>query len=127
MALSVKISINGQTQREIDNIPWSSGMNAQAAMEAAYHSGMGYSFTLQYFGADLGYEIVSIDGIASEAGTDLYLFWEFSVNQQIASKGNDQTFPQDGDRLEWNFKAYDPAKHGSSRHAAIKQKLARRA
>jgi hypothetical protein len=74
------IAVDGQTIRQIDNVSWQAGMNGQQAMEQAYGSGAGYSFQLQYFGAQLGYEVVSIDNIAGQSGTDAFLFWEFSVH-----------------------------------------------
>ncbi len=81
-------------------------------MERAYHAGTGYSFTLQYFGQALGYEVMSIDGVTGQSGTDLFLFWEFSVNGSIATKGIDQTVLNDGDKIGWNFTSYDITKHG---------------
>ena len=71
MALSMAISINGTVQRKIENIPWSSWMTAQNAMEAAYHSGTGYAVILQYFGQGLGYEVISNDNIACQFGATL--------------------------------------------------------
>jgi len=58
-------------------------------MEQAYDADPGFSFLIRYFGPQLGYEILEIDGIASQTGTDTFLFWEFSVNGNIADKGVD--------------------------------------
>ena len=118
MAVSITISVNGQSIRQIDNVPWQANMNGQDAMEHTYGSA-GYSFLLQYFGPQLGYELVSIDNVANQIGTDVVLFWEFSVNGAVASKGIDQTMLNDGDQIEWNYTAYNVAAHGASRYAAI--------
>jgi hypothetical protein len=120
MTVSITISVNGQSIRQIPNVPWQANMNGQDAMEHAYGTGPGYSFLLQYFGPQLGYEVVSIDNIASQAGTDAFLFWEFSVNGVVANKGVDQTTLNDGDQISWNYTAYNPATHGAGRYATIK-------
>ena len=126
MAVSITISVSGQPIRQINNVPWQANMNGQDAMEHAYGSGSGYSFLLQYFGPQLGYEVVSIDNIASQAGSDAFLFWEFSVNGVVASKGVDETTLNDGDQIGWNYTAYNAAAHGTSRYAAIKQQASRK-
>ncbi len=124
MAVGITIAVNGKVIRQIDNVPWQSGMNAQDAMEHAYHTGTGYSFMLQYFGPDLGYEVVNIDNIASQSGTDTYVFWEFRVNNTISQKGIDQVILNDGDKIGWNYIPYDLTAHGSGRYAAIKTRIA---
>jgi len=124
MTVSMTISVNGQSIRQITNVPWQANVNAQQAMEQAYGSGAGYSFLLQYFGPQLGYEVVSIDNIASQAGTDAFLFWEFSVNGNVANQGIDETTLNDGDQIGWNFRKYDPSIHGATRYAAIRQRAA---
>jgi hypothetical protein len=98
-------------------------MNGQDAMEHAYATRSGYSFQLQYFGPQLGYEVISIDNIVSQAGTDAFLFWEFSVNGVVANKGIDQTTLNDGDQIGWNFTVYNQATHGTGRYATIKQQM----
>jgi hypothetical protein len=121
MAVSITISVNGQPIRQINNVPWQANMNGQGAMEGAYGSGSGYSFLLQYFGPALGYEVVSIDNIASQTGSDTFLFWEFNVNGIVASTGVDEKILNDGDQIGWNYTVYNDAAHGSGRYAAIKQ------
>jgi hypothetical protein len=96
-------------------------MNAQTAMENAYSSGMGYSFLLQWFGFRFGYEVVSIDNISSQAGSDAFLFWELSVNGVTANRGVDQTRLNDGDQIGWNYRAFNPKLEGGGRYASIKE------
>jgi hypothetical protein len=126
MAISITISVNSQSIRQIDNVPWQANMNGQDAMEHAYGSGAGYSFQLQYFGPQLGYEVVSIDNISSQAGTDAYLFWEFSVNGTIAKQGVDETILNDGDQIGWNYRPYNSTTHGASRYAEIKKRTSKK-
>lgn len=121
MPLSISVAVNNQVVKQTNNVLWQANMNAQNAMEQAYDADQSFSFLVQYFGSQLGYEAVAIDNIASQAGTDAFLFWEFSVNGVIADKGVDHTSPKDGDKLGWNFTRYDPAKHDASRYAAIKK------
>jgi hypothetical protein len=119
MAISIVIAVNGQPIRQINNVPWQADMTGQNAMEHAYGNA-GYSFLLQYFGPQFGYEVVSIDNIAGQAGTDAYLFWEFSVNGTVASQGVDETILNDGDQITWNYTMYNASAHGTSRYAAIR-------
>jgi hypothetical protein len=123
VSVAITISVNGQSIRQINNVPWQANMNGQDTMEHAYSSGSGYSFCLQYFGPQLGYEIISIDNIASQAGTDAYLFWEFSVSGVVANAGVDQTILNDGDQIGWNYTVYNQAAHGAGRYGTIKQQM----
>lgn len=120
MSVSITISVNGQSIHQINNVPWQANMNGLDAMEHAYGNS-GYSFLLQYFGPQLGYEVVTIDNIASQSGSDTFLFWEFSVNGTVASRGVDETTLNDGDQIGWNYTIYNAAVHDRSRYALIKQ------
>jgi hypothetical protein len=119
MSVSITISVNGQSVRQINNVPWQANMNGQDALEHAFGSA-GYSFLLRYFGPQLGYEVISIDNIANQAGGDAFLFWEFSVNGDVASKGVDQMTLNDGDHIGWNYTVYNGATHSGTRYAAIR-------
>ena len=123
MAITVSIAINGNVVRTIANIPWSSGMNAQNALEQAYATGTGYSFLLQYFGAPLGYEVMSFDGIAAQQGTDAGFYWEFIYNGNPARQGIDSTVLNDGDTLLFSYVAYNEAAHSRKRVGAIRSAL----
>jgi hypothetical protein len=120
MAVNITIAFDKTVIRQIDNVPWQSKMNAQDALEHAYQTGAGYAFVLQYFGTTLGYEVVSIDNIASQFGSDTYLFWEFSQNSKVSKIGIDEATLSDGDNISFNYTRYDPAAHGTGRYAAIK-------
>jgi hypothetical protein len=121
MSITIVIAVQGMMIRRIDNIPWHLNMNGQDAMEHAYHIGSGYSFLLQYFGQSLGYEVTSIDNVSSQAGSEIFLFWEFSVNNKLSQTGVDQTKLNDGDTIGWNYIPYNPKQHAGTRYAAIRE------
>src|SRR6202000_386273 len=123
MPITVSIAINGHVARTIANIPWSSGMNAQNALEQAYATVTGYSFLLQYFGVPLGYEVMSFDGIAAQQGTDSGFYWEFTYNGNPARQGIDSTRLDDGDTLLFSSVAYNEAVHSRKRVGAIRSAL----
>ena len=123
MPITVSIAINGNVVRTMANLPWSQGMNAQNALEQAYATGTGYSFSLQYFGVPLGYEVMSFDGIAAQQGTDTGFYWEFIYNGNPARQGIDSTSVNDGDTLLFSYVAYSEAVHSRKRVGAIRSAL----
>ena len=123
MPITVSIAINGNVVRMMANVSWSSGMNAQYALEQAYATGTGYSFSLQYFGVPLGYEVMSFDGIAAQQGTDTGFYWEFIYNGNPARQGIDSTLLNDGDTLLFSYVAYNEAIHSRKRVGAIRSAL----
>jgi hypothetical protein len=123
MSITVSIAINGNVVRTMANIAWSKDMNAQNALEQAYATGTGYSFSLQYFGAPLGYEVMSFDGIAAQQGTDTGFYWEFIYNGNPARQGIDSTFLNDGDTLLFSYIAYNETVHSRKRVGAIRSAL----
>src|SRR5260370_25833688 len=77
-------------------IPFTAGMNAQQAIEAAYKSlnkQSEFTYALQFFGAKLGYLVVMINE-TYETFMSLahpFYFWEFFINGQPSQTGIDQT------------------------------------
>lgn len=98
-------------------------MNAQNALEQAYASGTGYSFVLQYFGSGLGYEVMAIDGIAAQQGSDASFYWEFFYNGNPAQQGIDGTSLNDGDELSFSYVSYSPELHAGKRVEAVHRVL----
>ena len=127
MAVTITISISGTQVGEISGIAHHANMNVQAAMEDGYnlHEDTAFSFTLQYFGGQLGYEVVSLDGITNQIGTDsgTYVFWALSVNGTFSPTGIDSTPIKDGDVIEWNYQTFDPEQHSGTRHDDVRQAL----
>lgn len=118
MSISLTISVNGAIVRTLPPITFTPGMNAQNALEAAYVPGGSYGFLLQYFGA-LGYEVVTIDQIAAQQGTDASFYWQFFYNGSSAEQGLDATLLSDGDQLNFSYTSYDAAQHSGTRLEAI--------
>ena len=124
MAVKIIISINGAQVAAVGGIAFSNGMNVQQAMEAAYnlHKNPVASFTLQYFGSTLGYEVIELDGIFNQVGvnSNAYVFWALSVNGHLSPTGIDSTELANGDEVEWNYEAFEPGVHGGTRHEKIR-------
>ena len=123
MPVTVSVAINGNVVRTMANVAWSQGMNAQNALEQAYATGTGYSFSLQYFGVPLGYEVMSFDGIAAQQGADTGFYWEFIYNGNPARQGIDSTPLNDGDTLLFSYVSYNEAVHSRKRVGAIRSAL----
>ena len=127
MTVKMTISVTGTQVGEIDEIPYQSGMNVQLAMEEAYnlHTDKAYTFSLQYFGSALGYEVTALDSIANQVGSDsdTYVFWALYINGAFQPVGIDSARLHDGDIIEWNYQAFDPEQHGGTRHEQIRDIL----
>lgn len=124
MTIGLTISVAGSAVRSLPDVPYKNGMNVQEAMEAAYSVGSGYSFRLRYFG-NLGYEVVTIDEISSQTGSDISFYWELLINGYPATQGIDQTYLSDGDEVTFDYATYDAAKHASLRVGIIHSALTR--
>ncbi|MGB6164698.1 MAG: DUF4430 domain-containing protein [Pseudonocardiaceae bacterium] len=102
-------------------------MNVQRAMEEAYnlHSDQAFNFSLQYFGSNLGYEVVILDSIANQVGSDsgAYVFWALSINGTLSPTGIDGAHLNDGDSVEFNYQSFEPAQHEGTRHEEIRKIL----
>jgi hypothetical protein len=125
MALSVSISVLSEPIAKISNVEFTQGMNVQQAMEVAYATPPVNTevtqFSLQYFGS-LGYELVALGSISGQAGADktAYLFWEMLINGQYSPYGIDETHPNDGDAIEWNYVGYTANRHDGTRYEQIR-------
>jgi hypothetical protein len=101
------------------SIPWTSGMTAQGAIEAAYNelnSSATFTYALQYYGSQLGYLVLMInetyDSFISSA--EPFYYWEFFVNNVPAAQGIDNTILSEGDVVRFSFERYIPEKHKGS-------------
>lgn len=100
-------------------IPWTQGMNAQNALEGAYavlNNSQVFTYTLQFYGAQLGYMVAMVnetyDSFISSANP--FFYWEFLLNGSPSSTGIDSTILQAGDVLLFEFQQYDPARHAGT-------------
>lgn len=127
MSITMTLSLNGNEISQVNNIPFTAGMNIQQAMEAAYGltPGHSYNFSLQYFGTELGYEVVTLDSIANQIGSDpnSYLFWALYINGTFSPTGIDSTVLQDGDQIGWDFEGFSPEAHAGTRHEQVRDAL----
>lgn len=99
------------------SVPWEAGMNAQQALEKiwdAFHNEAKFTYALQYFGAQMGYQVVMINGTYAtfpsrlEQENQPCFFWEFSLNGVPASAGIDKTTLNPGDTIGFALQAYLP-------------------
>lgn len=116
MSGSVSVEVVGSPTVRV---PWTQGMTAQDAIEAAYdqiNSSATFTYALQFYGAQLGYLVMMInetyDSFISSA--EPFFYWEFFVNDQPATKGIDNTILSAGDAIKFSFEQYIPAKHKGS-------------
>ncbi len=121
--MSVSIVVN---QNSPIVVPWQSGMNAQAALEAAYNQIQNhrqFCFALDYYGAfgaggesPLGYLVIMINGIMDLPNDGTY--WAFLVNGSYAAAGIDYTVLNDGDVVSFQLESYSAGLHRGSTVAA---------
>lgn len=125
MSLSMTISVCGSHVAETAKIPYSPGLNVHQAMEAAYNLSPNhiYAFDLEYFGQQLGYEVIGIDNITSQSGPayGIFTFWALYINGQLSETGIDETILHDGDEIGWNYERYSEEAHGGTRYEQIRR------
>lgn len=111
--MSVTVSIVGGPSVPIK---WSTGMNAQTALEAAWTQlnsqpgGLQFTYALEYFGS-LGYLVTMVNETYETLSPKEkpYYYWEFYYNNQPARAGIDGQQLDDGDLVAFAFEAYDPS------------------
>ncbi len=105
--VSVSATILGTTIVDIAAVPWSQGMNAQQALEAAYDTREDptYGFSLAYYGSGLGYFVEEIEQIGDQPG----VYWEFFVNGASSATGIDVTALNAGDAVSFEYQYYRPS------------------
>jgi hypothetical protein len=116
--VALKATILGIDIVDIPDVPWVSGMNAQAALEAAYNTkeDPGFLFSLEYYGTSLGYFVEEIEQIGDQPG----VYWEFFVNGVPADHGIDQVTLNAGDLVSFTYTYYSPAAKPASAQLAAK-------
>ena len=112
--VSISIEPNGST---ISNIPCTEGMNVQKAMEMAYAIPPGITFSIEYFGAEFGYLVLTVDGTTNENS----YYWFLYVNGTLSPTGIDDTILSAGDAISLQYEIYNPATHSDAIHAVRDQ------
>lgn len=105
--MSINISITGGPTA---NVAWTSGMNAQQALELAEDLLQEeFIYSIEYYGAALGYLVNMINETYDtfKSKSKPYFYWEFLVNGTPSPTGIDQTILSDGDEISFTFKSYD--------------------
>jgi hypothetical protein len=120
MAITLKVT-GGNT---ITGIPYTSQMNVQKALEAAYNIYINpptippLSFWVEFFGSYngvyLGYMVTQLDGTTQQGS----MYWMLYINNVVATGGIDETILSDGDEIEFNYQTYSESIHG---HTILKQ------
>jgi hypothetical protein len=121
--VSVTATILGNAIVHIQDVPWTSGMNAQQALEAAYDAreDKNYGFSVAYYGhspdgALLGYLVEEIEQIGDQPG----VYWEFFVNSQPSGTGIDTTVLNAGDAVSFEYQYYAPSAGAPNAQLAAK-------
>jgi hypothetical protein len=110
---TVTVEVSGGPTVSVD---WTDGMNAETALERARNkipAPAKLDFALQYFGRDLGYLVVMINGTfeSFQPASAPNFYWDFLVNDRPAEKGIDGTVLQPGDKITFKFERYVPETH----------------
>jgi hypothetical protein len=118
MANTISIKVEGGAT--ISNVPFTTGMNVQQALEAAYNSFSNppniptISFWLEYYGTSLGYLVTNMDGVTQQGSK----YWMLYVNGILATEGIDSTILSDNDVVSFKYESYSEEIHG---HTIMKQ------
>ena len=106
--VSVTATILGNTIVDVQDVPWTSGMNAQQALEAAYNTQQdaNYGFSLSYYGSTLGYLVEEIEQIGDQPG----VYWEFFLNGASSDVGIDFVVLDAGDAVSFEYQYYAPSR-----------------
>lgn len=121
--VALKITILGTAIVDIEDVPWTEGMNAQGALEAAYNTreDAGFVFSLAYYGYDpqgelLGYYVEEIEQI----GDQPHVYWKFAINGADCKHGIDQVTLRPGDAVSFTYAYYDDEQISSNAQLATK-------
>jgi len=116
MTSTISVTIEGSAPIVI---PYTAGMNAQEALEAAYNqvqSSAVFSFALQFYGTyqgppygPLGYMVIGLNGTYDLPTQSMY--WAFYLNGVLATNGIDSTFLNPADAIGFTNEAYSEVKH----------------
>ena len=112
----ITINISGGPSFTVN---YTNGMNGQDALEAAFNSvgsGNGFTFSLQYYGSNLGYLVDMINETYDTfiSSYEPYYFWQFLINGNPSSTGIDNTVLKDGDAIEFQYVTYNVEEHANS-------------
>jgi hypothetical protein len=121
-ATNEPLTASGSVTVEVDggptaSVPYTDGMTARTALEDAWEQlASTLTYSLQYFGATLGYLVSMINETYDTfvSTSDPFFYWEFFVNGTPAGAGIDHTILNNGDVVAFAYEQYDPEKHADS-------------
>ncbi|MCG8371829.1 MAG: DUF4430 domain-containing protein [Proteobacteria bacterium] len=107
--MTVNVAVTGGPST---SVAWTSGMNAQNALELAEDNLAGdFIYSMEYYGSSLGYLVNMINETYDtfKSTSNPFFYWEFFVNGAPSPKGIDQTILNDGDDVTFTFATYNEA------------------
>lgn len=110
MSVSLMIKDSGPYE-----ISWHPDMNIQDAMEEAYNSSSFPTFSLQYYGNELGYMVIMINWCSNQSN----YYWILYLNGEYLQTGIDSTILNDGDVVDFAYEPFNADKHTSDLHKAV--------
>ena len=109
MAITLIINNSSPTLTTVNNVPYTSGMNVQGALEAAYNTVTvppgfpPFYYWLEYLGMEKnvnqGYRVQSFDGLTPFGSKS----WKLYINENRISTGIDSTSVADGNTVEFKY------------------------
>ncbi len=115
MANTISIEIQGGAT--INSIPFTTGMDVQQALEAAYNTFLNpptiptISFWVEYYGSYegtyLGYQVTNMDGVTQQGDK----YWMLYINGTLATEGIDSTVLSDNDIVSFKYESYSDEIH----------------
>lgn len=116
--MSITVTINNGSPTStitISNVPWTSGMDVQQALEAAYNKFTFY-YWIEYFGnpdsGGLGYFIQNFNGLTSFGSKYWILYLNGSATP--SALGIDSSILDDGNTIEFKYEEYSQQQHGNT-------------
>ena len=95
-------------------VPWTSEMNGQQALERAYDidqlEGSDFTFAIQYFGHKVGYMVVMLDGIYDDTENKKN-YWALIVNDKVSNLGIDAVMLNPDDEMKFDYQSYNAEIH----------------
>src|SRR5690242_5861114 len=105
----VTVEISGG---QLVDVNWPERKPARVALEGARNllasSPQPLNFALEYFGSELGYMVIMINGTFESLQPQSFpnYYWDFLVNNRRSSKGIDTEILNGGDRVTFVFEEY---------------------
>lgn len=124
-SLTIEVKFYDDPKIYTYDIPWSSGLTIQSAMEGCFnqysgpHSQSPFTFVIQYYGTYsgtfLGYMTIAVN---NRYRSDPYL-WFVYLNGTLTNNSLDASALNPGDVVEFKFQQYSEAIYGQTHYALM--------